>query len=119
EDVAEGEEPDLVMPEEDPEAAYAALSEPRRVSIDWGAEGEAPLNEVPALGEGFDDPDYSATLPAEESSPGDLTDMDAMALGLEGRVFEDGSIAGANGYPGLSNPDDDVVAGAEHEAAEG
>lgn len=170
---------DLVMPEEDPEAAYAAVAEPRRVDIEWGdmpallassegdsdqAQGdamgdmsgrsgtidnsrwmsepgeeqsqlddlgrealaaeeasespayeasEAPSEdvaegEVPSLGEGFDDPDFTATLPAEDSPPGDLTDMDAMALGLEGRVFEDGSIAGANGFPGLSNPDDDA-----------
>lgn len=61
---------------------------------------------VPSLGEGFDDPDYSSTLPAEATaSP---TEMDAMAMGLEGRVFEDGSIAGANGFPGISNPDDDA-----------
>lgn len=72
---------------------------------------------VPSLGEGFDDPDYSSTLPAEATaSP---TEMDAMAAALDGRVFEDGSVAGTNGYPGLSNPDDDTASGgAEREAAD-
>lgn len=66
------------------------------------------------LGEGFNDPDMTAGEPAgPATSPEDMTEWDAMSEGLDGRVFEDGSI----GWPGDSPPggypaddDDDEMA---------
>ncbi len=102
-----------LYPPPDDEAAMAAF------------DAENGAGEVYPMGEGFNDPQLDAGMPAEAPpEPGDMTDFDGMSAALDGRIFEDGTVDYERGIPGYDErdaaepPPDDPEAMAAFDASE-